>query len=242
MKLLDDLFALQEIDKEIAQLRSSQQRLPQKLQRKKKEVQDSKKKLNDIEEEIKKKKVLIKEKESLLLTCENNISKKQSQLNSIKSNREYSSLLEEIKTFKQEKANLEDNALGSMEDLEKLKAKYEEEKISVQKVESEYQEFQKEVEQDLAQVDAEMAEVQKKRKEQRSIVEQQDRQTLLTYERVLSVNGKDGMSAVDEGSCGYCRSQLIPNEIVGLKSGNIIFCKECGRLMYFMDMISNISY
>ncbi|NUM34764.1 MAG: hypothetical protein HUU50_09480 [Candidatus Brocadiae bacterium] len=238
MKLLSDLFVLQEIDKEIAQLRASQQRLPQKLNKKKKELQEARTHLSNFEEEIKKKKVSIKEKESLLLTYDGNILKKQAQLNSIKTNREYSSLLEEIKAAKQEKSHLEDAILESMEDLERQKEKYEGEKKGLDGIEAEYKEFKEDVDKDLKEIEQEMSKVQQKRQAQREIVESQDRQTLLMYERVLSVNGKDGMAAVDEGSCGYCRSQLIPNEVVGLRSGNLIFCKDCGRLMYFMDMIS----
>ena len=190
VNFLDDLFVLQQIDIEIAQLRASQQRLPQKLHRRKKEVQDAKKQLDDIEEEIKKKKVLIKDRESLLMTCESNIEKKKVQLNSIKTNREYTGLLEEIKNIQKEKSQLEDTVLEAMEGLEKQKEMHGQVQKHLEGVEKEYREFKEQVEIEMKQLESEMAEVQKKRSAQRAIVESQDSQTLRFYEKVLSVNFK----------------------------------------------------
>ena len=52
------------------------------------------------------------------------------------------------------------------------------------------------------------------------------------YQRLVRSKGADSMTSVSGGICDACYRRLLPQSIVELNSGKIVFCKACGRLLY----------
>ncbi len=52
------------------------------------------------------------------------------------------------------------------------------------------------------------------------------------YERSVISKGPDAMSAVEDRSCDGCYQMLTLNQYNHLKLGRIVFCGNCGRLLY----------
>ncbi len=52
------------------------------------------------------------------------------------------------------------------------------------------------------------------------------------YERSVMSKGPDAMSAVEDESCGGCYRMLTLNMFNNLKLGKVVFCGNCGRLLY----------
>ncbi len=52
------------------------------------------------------------------------------------------------------------------------------------------------------------------------------------YERSVESKGPDAMSAVEDESCGDCHQMLTLNTYNNLKLGKVVFCGNCGRLLY----------
>jgi hypothetical protein len=52
------------------------------------------------------------------------------------------------------------------------------------------------------------------------------------YQRLVKSKGADSMTSVSGGICDACYRRLLPQSIVELNSGRIVFCKSCGRLLY----------
>jgi len=52
------------------------------------------------------------------------------------------------------------------------------------------------------------------------------------YERSVISKGPDAMSAVEDESCGGCYRMLTLNMSNKLKLGKVVFCGNCGRLLY----------
>ncbi len=52
------------------------------------------------------------------------------------------------------------------------------------------------------------------------------------YERSVESKGPDAMSAVEDESCGGCYRMLTLNMSNKLKLGKVVFCENCGRLLY----------
>ncbi len=55
------------------------------------------------------------------------------------------------------------------------------------------------------------------------------------YRRLVSAHGADALAAVVGGTCQWCNVNLLPQSRVELNSGRIIFCKNCGRLLYLAE-------
>ena len=53
-----------------------------------------------------------------------------------------------------------------------------------------------------------------------------------SYERSVESKGVDAMSAVEDESCGGCYQLLTPNTYNNLLLGKVVFCGNCGRLLY----------
>ena len=54
------------------------------------------------------------------------------------------------------------------------------------------------------------------------------------YERSVESKGPDAMSAVEDESCGGCYQMLTPNTYNNLLLGKVVFCGNCGRLLYLV--------
>lgn len=53
------------------------------------------------------------------------------------------------------------------------------------------------------------------------------------YKRLLVQKGADSIAAVNNASCEGCYTEIPPQHNLGLKGGDVILCKECGRFLYF---------
>jgi predicted nucleic acid-binding Zn-ribbon protein len=52
------------------------------------------------------------------------------------------------------------------------------------------------------------------------------------YRRVVQAHGADALAAVENKTCTNCFTQLSPQQAVEVNSGQFIFCRSCGRLLY----------
>ena len=52
------------------------------------------------------------------------------------------------------------------------------------------------------------------------------------YERSVKSKGPDALSAVEDEACDGCYQMLTPNQYNDLKLGRMVFCGNCGRLLY----------
>ncbi|MDA0832187.1 MAG: hypothetical protein O2955_01755 [Planctomycetota bacterium] len=55
------------------------------------------------------------------------------------------------------------------------------------------------------------------------------------YRRLVIAHGPEALAPVEGGTCKSCNVNLLAQSRVELNSGKIIFCKNCGRLMYLAD-------
>ena len=240
MKVLELFIQLQELDRDIAQLKQSKQHLPNLLKRKKNEVQREIKKLAALEDKIKHNRVRIMDQESLLSSYDAKIEKKKEQLNMIKTNREYTTILQEIENYKKEKNDEENAIIVLMEENEKEgKIRIEQQSI-IKEYQKRYLEFEQEVKEDLDEIDKEFQKLQKERAKQYEEIEKLDPSTLKIYEKLLTKDPKNAIVAVEEGACGYCNIQLRPNEMASLISSKIVYCKECSRLLHLPNKPSRL--
>lgn len=160
------------------------------------------------------------------------------QMNNVKTNKEYSTLLVEVNTFKLEKSKIEDAALAEMTKLEALQKdvdaaanKLAEQRKIVEGAAKEVADAQTEVGKELA-----AAEIERDRAR-----EALPRSAREEFDEAANIHDGQAMAAIVEESrrhmeysCGGCYMQLPVERLNGLLRGGdeIVHCTSCGRILY----------
>ena len=240
MSILADFIELQNLDYEISLLNDDQKRLPGQLLSCKRSIENAEKLLLQYKEESKRKQIDLRETEISLAEVESSMAKKEQYLNQVKSNKEYSTLRNEIAEKKKQKVQFEESILVLMEENEKKKQQYKVQEKEIEKLRNEYKELEKEAQVDLEKIEKELQDLLKTRQEKKSVLEKKDPKTFERYDRVIQSNTGKAMVPVEEEACSFCHIQLSPNELALLLSGKIVFCNICQRLLYIPSHVQSI--
>ena len=149
----------------------------------------------------------------------------------IKNLKELQSLQHEIDLIKQSNAQLEEELIAVMEELETREASLKEKEEELKKLEEEWGKKQEEIETKLAGIEQGVAEASKVRK---TLAEQLNGELIERYELIFSRRAGMAVVAVSEGICQGCYMNIPPqltNEI--LKNERLNLCPSCHRILYY---------
>lgn len=232
MAILAQFLELHKIDWEIYLLRQEQKILPKKLEQRQKDYEEAQRKLTQSEEEGKREIIHIRHQEGVLAELEATIKKKEDQLNKARDNREYEALTQEIREKKKQEELLEEAILKAVEENENRQKKCAEQKDKIARLKKEQGKYVEEIQATLREIEENLKNLHENRMEKRQAIEKAAPELLVNYERIVHSNPGKALVAVEEEACGFCYVQLSANEVSLLKGGKMIFCRECGRLLY----------
>jgi len=164
------------------------------------------------------------------------IDKLREQMNSAKTNREYSTFLVEINTLKLEKGKVEEQALEQLTRADKLKADVE----ALQSKVIEQQRIKAHAEQKLAERRAEVGDQLEQVKAKRETAARQiPANALVVFERLCETTDGEALAEVtredprSDYTCGGCYMAL-PMERVNLlaTTNELVRCPSCARILY----------
>jgi predicted nucleic acid-binding Zn-ribbon protein len=189
-------------------------------------------KLADLEarrQKLKQAKMTADQKNLQLKTNETKIAELKAKQNAVTSNREYDILRGQIEADTMAKSVLEDEIIEALETVDRTQVEVKQAEQEVAAAEAELRKFVEEVEQKIpglkARADALRAQVADAEKFLPP-------QITAEYRRLVLVHGADALAPVDNRSCSNCYLTLTQQMMVELKSGKLLFCKSCGRLLY----------
>lgn len=175
--------------------------------------------------------------ENEVKAAEQRIDKLREQMNSAKTNKEYSAFLVEVNTLKSDKSKIEERALALLGEAEKLSARMDELKEQV----VEQEKVQALAEQELAARKQEVGEDLERLKAQRSSAASKvPDDALAVFEKLADDTDGEPMAPVEqddprrmEYNCGGC-FMSIPVEVVNrlATQDQIVRCTSCGRILY----------
>ncbi|MBN1913410.1 MAG: hypothetical protein JW788_03310 [Candidatus Omnitrophica bacterium] len=227
------LVRLQKIDSEIFILKDEKEAKPKEIEvldaafeEKKNGLAEAEKKYLDLQKQK-------KEKETDLLAKEESIKKLQSQLYTLKTNKDYQAMLTQIEGVKADVSMVEDTILGLIEETEKAKAGIEEEKKKLQEEEKALNARKKEVQDKVKEIDEHIAQLESRRNQ---VIPGLEDKIVNQYERIL--NNRDGLAivAVKNNSCCGC-NMFVPPQVINLIKmyERIITCEVCNRMLYIEE-------
>lgn len=230
---METLVELQSVDGQIYALKAYREEKPEVITVMRNSLLEKEKAIKGIEDGLKAIQVKRKEKEVDLASKEAGIKKYNLQLMSVKTNKEYTSLQNEIEGLKADNSVLEEEILNFMEEIDLLKERISKENESLIQEKSRVELEEKKLNLELQTIDEELKVLCSKRD---SILPVIDHAVLSMYEKILAnKNGVAVVSLVGE-ACQGCFIRVPPqviNEI--MMEDKLIICDNCSRILYINE-------
>ncbi|MDD5120379.1 MAG: C4-type zinc ribbon domain-containing protein [Candidatus Omnitrophica bacterium] len=226
---LDGLMKLQEVDSEIYTLGIEKASKPLEIKAFEAAFESKKQNLANLENkslEITKKR---KEKELELATNAEAVKKLQGQLYSLKTNKEFQTMQQQIADAKADGSVIEESILISYEESDKIKAQIEAENLKIKEEEKIFLGQKAKVQERIKEIDNRLAQLAAERGKIAPGIEQK---MLSEYERILE--SRDGLAivTVKDNSCGGCH-MLVPPQVINLIKmyEKVVTCEVCNRIL-----------
>ncbi|MBU1124934.1 MAG: hypothetical protein KKC84_02820, partial [Candidatus Omnitrophica bacterium] len=198
---IEALVGLQTVDSEIYSLKLEKEAKPQEIKSFEEEFESKKAHLAELEKsflELQKQK---KEQELALGSQEENAKKLQNQLYSLKTNKEYQTMLQQIQEVKADASRIEDGILETLDKIDQQKSAVEKEKTRLEDDEKVFLEKKRKAEERLKEIDQRLAQLDAQRTQASVNV---DQKIFTQYERILQ--NRDGLAIVSvaHSTCHGC--------------------------------------
>lgn len=228
------LIDLQGFDTRIAALEADAARLPKQIAAINAALAEAKSSLDALKQKADATRKDLRSKEKDLEVTTAKRSKAEGRLWEVKNNTEYSAVLSEIESIKQEKARGEEEILGLMEQQERLAAETREAETRLKSREEQARQEEAVVRKKLEAVESQLATV---RAERDTRARELPRPLLTDYSKILKARAGVAVASVNAAAiCGGCRVAIRPQAIQELKAAQtLMLCESCGRYLYWQE-------
>jgi hypothetical protein len=232
-KEMEMLLKLQNIDYDLGELERSKDYLPEMIKNLEKEVEDTKEALESSEKELKEQNILHNKMDMELATLNQEMAKFQKQMLSIKTNKEYDALTNEIANRKVKISETEEEILKTLTQIDDLKEKIKEYKQKLEEVEKSNANQLVHLREELGSIEDK---IKIKQGDRKNITVRINKKLLATYERVKKGRGDQVVVTIRKRACGACYKGIPPQMIQEIRKGEIIYtCDNCGRILIWTD-------
>ena len=146
----------------------------------------------------------------------------------IGSPKELTSLQQEIEALKAKRNQLEDRALEIMDRVELATKGIAKLNGELKQLEAEWQSQQQKLSAQLEQVKSTLSDLEQKRQVLAGGI---DSQVIKVYQQLKKQKGT-AVARVEQGVCRGCRISLPVSELQSTRSGNLVRCGSCGRILF----------
>ncbi len=223
------LIAMQKLDSEIFSLKAEKLAMPEHLKALEAAFEEKKQGLAALEKKLLDFQKTRKDKELELASKEEGIKKLQTQLYSLKTNKEYQTMLQQIADAKADGSVIEDKILQCFEDAEKVSKEIDNEKLRLKEEEKVTVQQKKEISDRSKIIDDRLSQLEAERIQ---LVPQVDAKIFSQYERILLNREGLAIVPVEDDSCSGCNMAVPPQVINLIKMyDRLVTCEVCNRIL-----------
>ncbi|MHB8155262.1 MAG: zinc ribbon domain-containing protein [Candidatus Omnitrophota bacterium] len=227
------LVGLQKLDSEIYVLENERATAPQEIQALEAAFELKKQDLLALEKKALDLQIQRKEKELQLATNAEGVKKLTGQLFSLKTNKEFQVMQQQIADAKADGEVIEEKILIFFEESDVIKAQIDLENLKLKDGEKIFLEQKKMIESRSEEIGGRLNQLEAQRKQ---IIPDIDPKMLQEYEKILHSRDGLAMVMVKDNSCGGCH-MLVPPQVINLIKmyERIITCEVCNRILYIQE-------
>jgi predicted nucleic acid-binding Zn-ribbon protein len=225
------LVHLHDLDQQLAALNQRISSIPIQIQEVDKKLERFQRNLQDKQKLIADNQKRRRELEGDLTLIETKRNRYKEQLDTVKTNKEYTALQHEIEGVNLAIREIEDQILAQMEEADQLKTGVEEAQKAKDKEESHLLEEKKVIQTEGAKLQAAFDELKQQRQ---GWIQQITPQVMEVYERVAMHRRGVAMAEARNEICQACRVRIRPQLFQEIKrNDSIIACESCSRILYY---------
>ncbi len=231
--MLEQLLQIQAIDLEIEALDAQAARIPRQMAAAAEEVESCEREVEAGRTHLIE---LEKQRDSLELELDSKtetMHKWETQLFSIRSNKEYQAMLVEIGSIKTDIGLLEDRIIELMDEIDQAGDALHRKRDALEKAKTEYAERTQQLQSELERLQTEIARLRERRE---PLVLAHDTELYDLYERIR--NAKKGGPVVvplDDTTCSACHMQVPPQTVNEIMADEKVHTCTCSRILYYAD-------
>ncbi len=146
----------------------------------------------------------------------------------IKNPKELTNLQQEVEELKTRRAQLEDRALKTMDQVELTTANVATLSSELKRLKAEWRRQQQQLSADLEQLKTTQSDLQHKRQPLSAGI---DPQAIEVYQQLRQQKGA-ALAKVEQGICRGCQMALPTTELQQARRGSLVRCSSCGRILF----------
>jgi len=147
----------------------------------------------------------------------------------VRNPKELTSLQQELESFKHQRDPLEEKAMTLMEKVEVVQSHLENMDVELQAVESRLREEHKTLHAQIGELTAKLISLKEQHAEAVASIPPDE----VRFYADLKSRRCPAVSRVERGTCGRCRIALSSAELQHARSGKVVQCSSCNRILFF---------
>lgn len=167
-----------------------------------------------------------------LKTKESELAKLQGQLNTASSNKEYDIVKGQIEAAKKDRGDIEETALGAMEEIDAAQSK-------LKQLEADLQSRKKNAQTAKANFDASKPEIDTKIESVRTQIVEAEKiipgESKATWDRLRKAHGPGALTVMEDSFCEACSTKVTNQDMVRIRMGEFLGCRGCGKILYLTE-------
>lgn len=225
----DSLRVLHELHLELEQIREELERGPRQLQARDRRIAQKQQELADRKEALKQARMDADRKSLDLKTLEKKLLDLKGKLNTASSNREFDIIRGQIQADEMALSVLEDETLELYEKADAIVVEFPVLEEEIQQAQTDRDQFAV----DFETRSTELREKQARLEQELKLAEKTlPSEPAEKYRRMVLSRGSRALAAVRNSACSNCFVQVTAQQKIQIKAGNIIFCSNCGSMLY----------
>lgn len=224
-----NLIAIQKLDSQIFSLNGEKLAMPEHLKVIEAAFEAKKQSLAVLDKQLLDFQKIRKDRELELASKEEGIKKLQAQLYSLKTNKEYQTMLQQIADAKADGSVIEDKILQYFEEAEKVSKEIEKERLRLKEEEKITAEEKKKISDRSKVIDERLSQLEAQRSQ---LAPQIEAKIFAQYERILHNREGLAIALVEDDSCSGCNMAVPPQVINLIKMyDRLVTCEVCNRIL-----------
>lgn len=226
IELQNTLSTIDRLEQFLSEGPSLLEKIDQHMKEEEEKVLSKKRKLEDLQKER-------RQEEGDLQLLNSRLEKYKDQLMAVKSNKEYTVMLQEIEQCEKDIEKEEEDIIRKMYEIDSLQNEVREVEENFKKARKSLEEQKANTEKDLSRAEQEIENLKRRREElQKGLPED----LLEEFTKILSIRGGMAVTRARDGICEACKIRIRPQVYIEVKSNSkIINCDHCDRFLYWEE-------